>query len=173
MNSPRLEFKMDRILIENYPYKAKSCRTSLHISATEIDEVDAKRCVLLVKDELIYLPGWPKNELCEFCSRNGIVVRERYDVWGDILDPFVDTSFTHQEIVARSSRLEAANFSSWRVSRLRWLYALPIIVFQGIAGEWTGLHHYHLLHSLRYLRLLGLYGVAYRHTMGVALEAYR
>ncbi len=61
MTSPPLEFNGDRILIASYPFKPASSKKRLQISATEIEEADVKRCVLLVKGELIYLPGWLKQ----------------------------------------------------------------------------------------------------------------
>jgi hypothetical protein len=172
MPPPKAVFDRDRILIAKYPFLPGSCRKSVSISAGDILEADVKQCTLRVKHELIYLPGWPREELAIYCSRNGVAVRGRYDVWADILDPFVDTSFTSAAVAARNGRLRAARMSAWRVVGLRILYFLPIAAFQGIAGEWTGLHHYHLLYSIRGLRLLGLYSLAYRHTMSIALEPY-
>jgi hypothetical protein len=166
-------FVGDRILIARYPFLPGSCRKAVSISADEILEADTQHCTLRLKNHIIYLPGWPREDLVAYCASNRVVVRQRYDVWEDILEPFVDTSFTSVQIAARNERLRSAGMSAWRVARLRLLYCLPIVVFQGIAGEWAGLHHYHLLHSLRGLRVLGIYFLPYRHTMNVALEQYR
>jgi hypothetical protein len=172
MALPRAEFHSHRILILRYPFAPGSCRKRLSIAAEHIQEADPNTCTLRVADELIYLPGWPRDELASFCLANGIPLRERYDAWTDILEPFADTSFSCSEIAERNTRLRVGGLSSSRVTGLRFVYCIPIILFQGIAGEWTGLYHYHLLHALRGLRLVGLYSFAYRHTMRVALEQY-
>jgi hypothetical protein len=170
--SPTATFSGNEIAVSRYPFRPGFRKARLAIRAEEIREVDVDRCALLVGEEIIYLPGWPRAELTEFCSRNRVRTVARYDSWADILDPFVDTSFTKKEVLSRNTRLRAAGFNSGRVFGLRLLVALPIIIFQGIAGEWTGLYHYHLLYAVRALRLVGLYGWAYRATMRVAREPY-
>ncbi len=172
MKDERLKFEGDKISIFNYPFRPGRGQKCLAIPATEVIEADVERCVLLVADELIYLPGWPREELLAFCESHNIPIKRRYDAWADILDPFVDTSFTMEEAAKRKERLKAAGFGPARVARLHLLVALPMFIFQGIAGEWTGLYHYDLLYSLRLLRMFGLYGIAYRATMKVALEPY-
>lgn len=142
------------------------------MTAEEITEIDPVRCVLRVGDELIYLPDWPKGALVEFCQRHNVTMRARYDVWSDILAPYVDTSFPKVAVAARSKRLKVAGFGAIRVFKTRLIVAVPILLFQGIAGEWTGLYHYDLMYSFRMLRLFGLYGVAYRAAMRIALEPY-
>lgn len=173
MRKVGLEFQKDAIVISRYPLRPGIRPGRLFIGAVEIVEADIQRCVLLVRDELIYLPDWPRAELAEFCSRNGISTRARYDAWSDILAPYVDTSYTKVEVSNRERRLREAGFSVWQVSRLRWFAAIPMIVSQGIAGEWTGLYHYDLMYAVRYLRLFGLYGCAYRAAMRVALVPYQ
>jgi hypothetical protein len=168
----QLRFLEDRIIVSGYPFSPSSRSSDLTIQAQDIAEADIDRCTVHAQSELIYLPGWPREELSEFCQRNHIRVRPRYDVWADILDPFVDTSFTSKEVRDRNNRLRQGGFLPCRVFCLRLLYALPIVWFQGLAGEWTGLYHFHLLHALRYLRLVGLYRLAYKHTMKIALEPY-
>lgn len=169
----RLEFLGDHFIVREYPFSPSFFADDLKVLASEIAEVDLDRCVVLVGRDLIYLPGWPREELSTFCKDNTIKVRVRYDVWAHILDPFVDTSFTADEVKIRNGHLRQAGFSVWRTFWLRLIFALPIIFFQGMAGEWTGLYHYHLLYSIRWLRLVGLYRLAYRYTMNVALEPYR
>lgn len=173
MAPPKAIFERDRILIPRYPFAPGSCRKNLAIGAADVIEADPRQCTLRLANEIIYLPGWPHDELIAFCTSNQVPVRERYNIWADILEPYVDTSFSSTEVAERRNRLRAAQISTWTVVRLRCLYFLPIVIYQGIAGEWTGLHHYDLLDSLRALRLVGLYGVVYRHTMTVALDQYR
>jgi hypothetical protein len=165
-------FADDDVIVSKYPFRPGFRKARLAIGASEIREADLDRCALLVGKEIIYLPGWPRPELESFCSKNRVRIVSRYDAWADILDPFVDTSFTSEQVLRRNTRLRAAGFSAGRVFRLRLLIALPVIVFQGIAGEWTGLYHYHLLYSVRVLRLFGLYGLAYWATMGIARGPY-
>jgi hypothetical protein len=172
MAKSNVVFDGDRIAIAKYPFRSGSCSNSITMSAKDILEADPDQCSLRLKNEIIYLPGWPRQELMAYCATNGVPVQKRYDVWADILEPFVDTSFTSDQIGARNNRLRSAGMSAFRVAWLRLLYGLPIVAFQGIAGEWMDLHHYHLLHSLRGLRLLGLYYFVYRHTNSIALEQY-
>ncbi len=172
MNQPELSFGDDAILIDGYPFRPGLDGALLRIGVREIVEVDMARCVVRTSDELIYLPGWPTASLQEFCGRHALPVRPRYHVWADILDPYVDTSFTAQQVEARNRRLQAAGFGRERVRRLRWLVSVPIFLYQGVAGEWTGLDASDLMESIQFLRLSGLYGAAYRAIMRIALEAY-
>ena len=168
----RLEFFDDHFIIKKYPFFPSFFARDLTVSASEILEADLHQCVVRLKNDLIYLPDWPRETLSAFCLNNRIKVGVRYDVWAHILDPFVDTSYNSNEVQNRNDQLRQAGFSAWRTFRLRLLFAFPILLFQGIAGEWTGLYHYHLLYSLRSLRLVNLYGLAYRFTMKIALEPY-
>jgi hypothetical protein len=165
-------FGDDAISISNYPFRPGSVRLPLRIAVREILEVDVGHCALRIGDEVIYLPGWPRVQLQEFCEKHALRTLPRYHVWSDILDPYVDTSFTAKQVEERNQRLQAAGFGRARVCKLRLLVALPIVLYQGIAGEWTGLDAYDLMGSLRFLRLFGLYGLAYRAIMKIALEPY-
>lgn len=75
-----------------------------------------------------------RDKLAECAARHRIPVAARHDlVWGDILEPFLDTEFTDADQQRTMSRLEAAGIGPGQVAGLRdrfgpamWLYNLAI-----------------------------------------------
>ncbi|MGW2397315.1 hypothetical protein ACWCYY_12250 [Kitasatospora sp. NPDC001664] len=50
--------------------------------------------VRTVEGETVFFPAGQRAELRAFCARHGIALLRRADVWGDLLEPFLDTVFT-------------------------------------------------------------------------------
>lgn len=160
------------ISIGAYPLRPTFRTKFISLKASEVVEADIERCVLRIAGELIYLPGWPREELQAFCQKNDIAVKKRYDIWSDLLAPFVDTNYSAEDVAEQNRQLRAVGYGRYRVSAIIFCVAIPMILYQGIAGEWVGLYHYDLLFSLRPLKLFGLYGFAYWATMKIALAPY-
>ncbi|MFD8291502.1 hypothetical protein ACFXJO_11675 [Streptomyces lavendulae] len=89
--------------------------------------------------ETVFVPAGLRAELERFCARNGIPLRRRQDVWGDLLDPFLDTWFTPEEEAATLARLDRAGLAPAEVAAIRERVAPLMRAHNHMLWEWHAL----------------------------------
>ncbi|WP_371675728.1 hypothetical protein [Streptomyces sp. NBC_01276] len=89
--------------------------------------------------ETVFVPAGRATELERFCARNGIPLRRRPDVWGDLLDPFLDTWFTAEEEAATLDRLDRAGVGRAEVAGIRERVEPLMRAYNHMLWEWHAL----------------------------------
>jgi len=99
--------------------------------------------------ETLFLPGAQRSELERFCVRNGVTRRSRFDVWGDLLEPFLDTWFAPEQERATLTRLHEAGFSAREVTEIRRRLTplMHAYNFDAMVWEWAYLGLWNLLNA--------------------------
>jgi hypothetical protein len=96
-----------------YPFKCSLAYKNGIINASDI--VEAVECffppvIRTISNELIMIPYLEEKSDMKpfllFCERNNIAVNKRIDIWGMILDPFLDTEHSKKYIEATYDTLD-------------------------------------------------------------------
>jgi hypothetical protein len=166
-----IEFKDDLILFpEGYHFTQSAVHIAKQISAAEITEVNLRTSpasVVLHDKEVIFLKYDIKEELNAFAERNGLRLADRYDIWGAINEPFVDTELDYG---MRKNILENLKESGITVKELRAIrkkIAFTMLSSNYFAMEWI------YLGQFDYLRWTMRNEKKYWWSMDIALRNYK
>ncbi|MGI5507147.1 hypothetical protein [Lentzea sp. CA-135723] len=85
-----------------------------------------------------------------FCARHDVPEVVRFDVWGNLLEPFLDTSFGSEHVAATSARLHGVGLSPSAVDSIRERVGplMRAYNFDSMLWEWAHLGLYDLLDAL-------------------------
>ncbi|MFE3542781.1 hypothetical protein ACFXK0_07405 [Nocardia sp. NPDC059177] len=100
-----------------------------------------------IHGETLFVPAAHRVELTEFCTANAITVRNRPDIWSDLLEPFLDTIFDDDTQRATEDRLRRAGLSTAGIAGIRGRVepAMMSYNFDSMLWEWGYLGLYDLL----------------------------
>ncbi|MFH8894508.1 hypothetical protein [Streptomyces sp. NPDC017949] len=91
-----------------------------------------------VSGETVFVSAERRTELERFCIDNRIPRRSRPDVWGDLLEPFLDTAFTTESQAATQARLDQAGLGPDEVASIRHKVAPLMRAYNTVHEDW---HH--------------------------------
>lgn len=89
--------------------------------------------------ETLFVSAEQRDELERFCQSNRIPTRVRSDVWGDLLEPFIDTQFTPEHQAATLSRLRQAGLTAADVTRIRAKVGPLMLAYNAFHWDWQHL----------------------------------
>jgi hypothetical protein len=91
-----VEFSESGIRYPEYPYRPASVFPTGDVAWSRIAEADPKALPpeVRIESEILFVPATRREELIDWCARFGVRVVQRVDVWGLLLEPFLDTEFT-------------------------------------------------------------------------------
>jgi len=97
---PDLKYQINKsdITYSQYPFKCSHASKYKIISASSIQEMVetfGASSIRVNENELVFVSAVDRELLTNFCVENAIPINKRVDVWGIILDVFLDT--THSE----------------------------------------------------------------------------
>lgn len=100
--------------------------------------------------ETLFLAPEAKHALEEFCTVNGIPLVRRFDVWGNLLEPFLDTSFSAAHQAATDSLLHGVGLTQESIDsiRVRLWPLMRSYNFDSMLWEWADLSLFDLLKAL-------------------------
>lgn len=137
-------FAEEHIGFPRYDFRGASVHPTGTVALAQIRDADwtaIRPEIRTTLGETLFLPAGQRPELEQFCVRNGVIRRSRFDAWGDLLEPFLDTWFDPEEERATLARLRDAGFPSWEVAEIRrrltpLMYAYN---FDAMVWEWAHL----------------------------------
>ncbi|WP_051755847.1 hypothetical protein [Kitasatospora purpeofusca] len=92
--------------------------------------------VRTVTGETLFFPADRKNELEGFCRSHGIPLVSRPDVWGDLLEPFLDTEFTPRRRAATAQALSRVGLDEAAVADIRAEVGPLVLAYNSLHWEW-------------------------------------
>jgi len=121
----------------------------------------------------LFVSAEQREELEWFCRASRIPTRTRPDVWGDLLEPFLDTQFTPEHEAATLSRLRRAGMTETEVGQIRARVGPLMLAYNAIHWDWSHLGLADLLDAMTTEALpggaeLGETSSFYRWAMGIA-----
>ncbi|MFF3084456.1 hypothetical protein ACFVRB_05295 [Streptomyces nojiriensis] len=99
--------------------------------------------------EIVFVTSVRRAELERFCSDNGIPLRVRPDVWGDLLEPFLDTRSDRRTRAATLERLAAAGVDATEAAAIRERVRPLMVAYNSVHLEWFHLGLADLLDAAR------------------------
>jgi len=85
----------------------------------DADPAAAPPEIRTLSGETLFVSATQRQDLERFCRARKTAVRKRPDVWGDLLEPFVDTEFTPEREAATRSGLHRAGLTDTEISQIR------------------------------------------------------
>lgn len=145
-------FAEDRIRFLRYDFRGAAVHPTGVITSAEIRDADWAAAVpeiRTIRGETLFVPRRLRSGLERFCLRNGIARRTRFDVWDDLLEPFLDTRFDPAHERATIARLRDAGFPPHEVTEIRRRLAplMRAYNFDAMVWEWVSLGLYDLLNA--------------------------
>jgi len=127
---------------EFFPSVAYSETGIKMIPAEEIDEIDLDGAppVLRIANELVFVSAELRPELEAFAKRNRILVKQRFDIWDAILEPFIDTEFTPDNARRNKENLEKYGLKKKYVNEWRTKVSETMIAYNFGTGLWDWVH---------------------------------
>lgn len=166
-----IEFKDDLILFpKGYHFAQSAVHTAKQINAAEITEVNLRTSpasVVLHDKEVIFLKYDSKEELNAFAERNGLRLADRYDIWGAINEPFVDTELDYGIRKNILKNLKENGITVKELRAIRKKIAFTMYSSNYFAGEWI------YLGQFDYLRWTMRNEEKYWWSMEIALRNYK
>ncbi|MFD4356289.1 hypothetical protein ACFWPX_27315 [Nocardia sp. NPDC058518] len=158
----------------DYPFAGASVYPDGVIAVSEIADADPRATppeLRTISGETLFVLATDGLALDEFCQRTAIPVRRRLDIWGDLLEPFLDTSFDLEDQRATEARLHRAGLSLEEIAEIRGRVerAMMSYNFDSMLWEWVYLGMYDLLSAANGV----LVGPEARASLGDPEELYR
>jgi hypothetical protein len=171
----------DFLKIGNYPFEPSIAYRQKVFTPDQIDDIDllAYPLTIRINDELIFLTGaanatLPRkygSEIRSFAKRNNIKSVERREVWGWILEPFLDTEFTPENDQKATQVLESYGLTTDQVKSLRAEVETQMLKynFGSMLWEWCHLGTYDVLKAMRPKYNKDEFRDFYQRVMAIAL----
>ncbi|QKW39471.1 hypothetical protein HUT06_40080 [Actinomadura sp. NAK00032] len=142
----------DHIRFRRYSFRGATVHPAGVIEPSRIRDADWKAMrpeIRTTFGETLFLSWRQQSEMERFCARNGVTRRFRFDVWGDLLEPFLDTRFEPAQERATLVRLDGAGFSSREVAEIRRRLTplMHAYNFDAMVWEWAYLGLFDLLNA--------------------------
>lgn len=174
-----VEFGPGRIVFTDYEFPWAGVHTRGVLPATEVRDVSTtlRPEIRTTAGETLFLAWDDKPRLVEFCRRHAIADVVRFDVWGNLFEPFLDTEFTDSQKAATDARLHGVGLSQASIDsiRARLTPLMHAYNFDSMLWDWTDLGLYDLLCALNGTLVpaslpstLGDLGEVYRWAMEIA-----
>lgn len=161
------------ITFTDYPFEPSIAFNQATFKPSDIDNIDPTGYPPTIKvgDELLFVSAKQKDELIKFAANNNIKTVDRLDIWGWILEPFLDTEFTTETDQRMTSLLENYGLTTDKVKALRAEVETQMLKynFDTMLWEWGRLGFSDVLKAMRTKYNKEQYYEFYKRAMGIAL----
>lgn len=132
-----LIIETDRIVVKDYLFNPAV--TMLTVKGIRDINLSSFPPTIRVGDELIFVPAPQKGALAVFANTHQIPIVKREDIWGLILEPFLDTDYTKDNDEKLAVWLEKLGLSREAVFSLRQEVKMQMLKynFDTMLWEWT------------------------------------
>jgi len=89
------------------------------VGIRDADPAAAPPQIRTLSGKTLFVSAMQRADLERFCQASQIPLRKRPDIWGDLLEPFVDTELTPEHEAATRSRLSQAGLTDSEISQTR------------------------------------------------------
>ncbi|MFJ8011308.1 hypothetical protein [Streptomyces sp. NPDC096339] len=93
----------------------------------------------IVSGDTVFVSSRDAAALERFCAENGIPVRHRPDIWGDLLEPFLDTWFDARHQAETLDRLARNGVGPAETVRIRERVGPLMAAYNGVHWDWCHL----------------------------------
>ena len=175
MGIQHVRFLPEGIAFDRYPYPGARVHPRGVVRWSEVLEVDPKATPpeLRIVGETLFVSAELREEFGGAAKAHGVPVVRRTDVWGMLLDPFLDTEFDEDVQEHTLAALEENGIGRAEAERIRGRVEWAMLHHNAMLWEWVHLGLWDLLEAHRnvWVRLrLGLTPRRYRALYAWAME---
>jgi hypothetical protein len=105
----------------------------------DADPAAAPPEIRTLSGETLFVSAVQREKLERFCRASQIPVRKRPDIWGDLLEPFVDTQPAPEHEALTLSRLHQAGLTDTDIDQIRAKVGPLMLAYNTVHWDW-----YHL-----------------------------
>jgi hypothetical protein len=114
----------------------------------DADPAGAPPEIRTLSGETLFVSAMQRQELERFCRATQIPVRKRPDIWGDLLEPFLDTEFTPKHEAVTLSRLRQAGLTDTEIDQIRARVGPLMLAYNSVHWDWCHLGLFDLLDAV-------------------------
>ncbi|HEX8870376.1 MAG TPA: hypothetical protein VF821_32225 [Lentzea sp.] len=175
-----MKFAPDHIVFTTYAFPWASVYPHGVVDASDIRDAYVAASPAEIRTaagETLFVSWEDRAGLEQFCLRHSIPLVTRLDVWGNLLEPFLDTEFGPEHEAATDARLREVGLPQPEIDAIRERLAPLMTSYNLDSGlwEWCDLGLFDLLNALNgslvdpaLLPALGDLGEVYRWAMEIA-----
>lgn len=118
----RVIFHPEFLQFEGYPFKPASISQGGPLPLTQIRDVDVSATPPQIRThqgETLFVSAMQRDELQKVVDTARLPTIKRYDVWADVLEPYLDTEFTAAAQRRTLDSLNAHGFPEPEVAQIR------------------------------------------------------
>ena len=153
VSSGNIDIHEDSLQLLNYPFRPSSAYNKAIFSKEVIDDIDIESYppTIKVKNEIIFLNSDKREKLKEFAIKNKLKIVRRPNIWGWILEPFLDTEFTKETDERLTKLLKEYGLNKDYISSLRKEVKTQMFKynFDTMIWEWGGFGAEDVLKAMR------------------------
>ena len=105
----------------------------------DADPAEAPPEIRTLSGETLFVSAIQRQELERFCWATQIPVRKRPDIWGDLLEPFLDTEFTPEHEAVTLGRLRQAGLTDTEIDPIRAQVGPLMLAYNSVHWDWCHL----------------------------------
>ncbi len=163
----------DSITFEQYPFQPSIVFAPQSITASDIIdiEIDAAPPALRVGNELLFVSAMQRDELRSYAIAHEIPLIKRENVWGWLLEPFLDTEYTSENHQRLNEWLARYGLSAENVMSIREEVRIQMLKynFDTMLWEWGFLGLLDVLSAMRPKYDTKQFADFYQRAMEIAL----
>lgn len=138
----RVKLDDNGVHFENYAIIPASVYVDGSIAWSDIKEADPDAWppeLRLLSGETLFISALQKEAFAVACIRHKVPLVRRDDVWGLLLEPFLDTEFSRQDQARTQERLTKNGFSHQEIDDIRAKVERRMLLYNSIVWEWVHL----------------------------------
>lgn len=148
----KITFYKNKITFNKYPLKVASVSSQPDLSAENIAEIRTHLRwppeVVTKDNEVLFIPQYEKINLRLFAEINNIPDVHRNDVWGCLLEPYLDTGISDLMEKRIILSLLKDGFTTEEITEIRGRIEKKMLEYNGIVWEWVHLGQFDALQAL-------------------------
>jgi hypothetical protein len=142
-------FDGSALIFENYPFEPSTVYPTGKILFADIQDIELRHCseIRLKNGDILFVPNSSKAALMEFVNIHSPSIVRRTSVWSRLLEPFLDSSQTKEEVEADLQWLAKQGIDKKAVSRWRREVGGAMMAMNFGTGmwEWAGFELFDVL----------------------------
>ncbi len=135
-------FSDDGIHFKNYPVTPASVFPDGTVFWNKIKEADPDSWppeLRLITGEILFISAEQKEAFAVACLRHKIPIIQREDIWGLLLEPFLDTEFSDSDQQRTLERLQQCGFTKSEIQQIRKRVEKRMFSYNYFVWEWVHL----------------------------------
>ena len=144
----------DELVFSNYEFPPAPVYPTGRLARHQVSEIVILTGQARVRCEpfqLLRIPFLDREQVFEWAHRTNIPCNEWIDVWGNLLEPFLDTEYTNERAAKIESELSSVGMDATTVKALRSEVSsmMKAYNFDSMLWDWTYLDIFDLLSAAR------------------------